>query len=353
MGLSLAVAVCEYCPVKWRRAIKRANIVFLSFYLGLLLLWLIRPDHLFLGDQEHIRRFITDRMDIVFEYGRACELFHGVSHTSVFLALMIAYWSIFPGKGLLENGLFIFLNFLTLFTTTRRGALIASVIGFLFSIRLSGRRGISTTLLLAIILATLTLFMFYSGVARHFIREDWHLIAQGRIEKAKKLGGSIPLRVSTYKEFSKRIMSNPFMPRGLGRKLIEEHWKGLVEKAGLQHGHNTMLNQAFYLGIQGALSLLIIIGGQFFLVLRALRMGTSGQDQQLMMVALVFMVIFWGINLFSDAFRHSSANLYWLITGLATGRAMYLTKVAPVIQQTNRGLSAQKVPQRTDQDQRA
>ncbi len=335
--MSLAVAVCEYCPVRWKHSIKWANIVFLLFYLGLLLLWLIRPDHLLLGDQEHIRRFIADRMDIIFEYGRACELFHGVSHTSVFLALMIAYWSIFPGKGLVENGLFIFLNFLTLFTTTRRGALIASVIGFLFSIRLSGRKGISVTLLLAIILATLSLAIFYSGVARHFIREDWHLIAQGQIEKAKKLGGSIPLRVSTYKEFSKRIMSKPFTPRGLGRKLIEEHWKGLVEKAGLQHGHNTMLNQAFYLGIQGALSLLIIIGGQFFLFLRALRMSASEQDRQLMMLALVFMVIFWGINLFSDAFRHGSANLYWLVTGLATGRAMFITKVSQVVSGSKQG----------------
>ncbi len=323
-SLSLCSAFSPSPPVAWRPIIKWANAVFLLSYLGMMLYWTLFPHNLILGDSNLINRFISDRSDIIFEFGRACELFHGVSHTSLYLALMIAFWSVSPWPAAWENISFMILDFFTLFTTTRRGAIMASVLGVLFSMKICRKRVASAIFPMAIVLLMVSSTLLYSGIGRHFVRENWHLIEKGQLDKAKRLGGSIPLRISTYWEFSSEIISDPLRPRGLGRKLIEKYWPGLVERAGLQHGHNTFLNQAFYLGVQGAMALLSLVVGQFCMFYRAMKRDPSGEDGQMMKVAIVFMIIYWLTNMFSDGFRHDSATLYWLFTGLATGRAFFV-----------------------------
>ncbi len=324
--LSLALATSKNCPLKWENILFGTNLVFLASYLGIMGAWLLFPHNLFWGDQELINRFIADRMDIVFEFGRTCKLFQGIHHTSIFLGLMIAFWSISPFKKPSVNFIFLFVNFLVLFTTTRRGAIIACLLGLFLSYKLTARK-IATLPAIAILFVVIAILgtVIGSGAGKHFVREDWHLISKGKIEEARHLGGSIPLRITTYREFIKEIAQHPFLPRGLGKKFIKEYWQQLVQKAGLQHGHNTFINQAFYMGIQGALALMAIIVSQWRLFWAALIKQKGKNEERLFIVALVFLLIYWTTNMFTDVFRHDSASLYWFFTAVATGRALQVT----------------------------
>jgi len=107
--------------------------------------------------------------------------------------------------------------------------------------------------------------------------------------------------------------------------LIKEYWQQLVQRAGLQHGHNTFLNQAFYMGIQGTLALVAVIVFQWKLFCTALKLQRGQAEEKLFIVALVFLLIYWTTNMFTDAFRHDSASLYWFFTAIATGRALWTT----------------------------
>ncbi len=313
-------------PLKWKSVLLWSNSIFLVFYLGSMAIWYLMPGSFFMGDKELIERFISTRTDIIFEFGRTCELFHGIHHTSLYLALMIAFWSVLPFKNILLNLFFLSINFLTLLTTTRRGALLACLLGLIFSQKIVQKQRVGTNIIVGLLLlASITVGVIVSDRGKHFVREDWRLISQGQIDKAKNLGGSIPLRISTYKEFLKEIAYQPFMPRGIGKKLIKEYWKPLIERAGLQHGHNTFINQAFYLGLQGAAALLAIITLQCVMLWKAIKLA-SFDEKQFLRVALVFIFIYWVTNLFTDAFRHDSASLYWFFTAIATGRALRITR---------------------------
>ncbi len=327
--VSLCLATTGDCPLRWEKVLIFANSIFLICYLGMMLTWLLFPKNLFFADQELIKRFVSDRMDMFFEFGRTCSLFHGIHHTSLFLGLMIAFWSVFPVKKVILNLLFLTANLFTLFTTTRRGAIIACLLGLLLSYKLSARKTPTVPIAISLFIVVAILgTALCSGIGKHFVREDWRLISKGKIDEARQLGGSIPLRITTYREFVKEIAKHPFLPRGLGKKFIKEHWQQLVQKAGLQHGHNTFLNQAFYLGIQGALALMAVIIVQWRLFWAALKRQKGAREEKLFVVALVFLIIYWTINMFTDAFRHDSASLYWFFTAVATGRALWITKGA-------------------------
>jgi len=309
------------CRVKWKEGLKTANMIFLLFYLGLMTQWILFPSHPLLIKQEAIP-ILHDTGDLIFNFGNSCRLFHGIHHTSLFLALMIAFWSaLSDNKSMWKNLCFLIFDFIALVTTTRRAATLASVTVLICSInrgKKAGRLLLLTVIFLSIIFSVIVVSSSY----KYFMRENWQLILKGNIEKARKLGGSIPLRISTYREFALEISQHPFTPMGIGKKLIKEYHRDLVKNAGLQHGHNTFLNFAFYMGTQGALALIAFIAVQASLFWKTFRDSDSRDDKQLMLVAMTFLIIFWGTNIFTDGFRHGSATLYWLFTAIPTGRAL-------------------------------
>jgi len=241
----------------------------------------------------------------------------------LFLELLIAFWCIRASAGDIDwkAAFMLLLSLVTLITTTRRAATTATVCGIgaaMFYYR-GGRKVFAATL--AIILCIFSLLSATRNT-RYFIRENWHLILEGNIQAAQKERGSIPLRVSTYKAFITEILRHPFCPRGLGKKLIKEYRPDLVKQAGLQHGHNTFINFSYYMGVQGAIALLIVIFVQFRLYMRCWKQNRDPEDKMLMALAMTFLLMFWGTNMFTDGFRHGSATLYWLFTAIPTGVAL-------------------------------
>ncbi len=315
--------------IEWEKSIRIANILFLLAYLGLMIQWIMFPNHPLCIRPEAIAR-IHSRWDAIFAFGNGCSLFHGIKHTSMFLTLMLAYWAVWATRGMLSiTGMAIFLlDLFTLLTTTRRAACLAVFSGICLAPLLfkSSARYLKVAIAF---LAVLVLVFVVSGNSEHFIRENWQLLMKGEVQKAKDLGGSIPLRISTYKVFTKQILKEPFKPHGLGRKLIKEYQAELVKKAGLLHGHNTFLNFAFYMGVQGSLALLGLILSQAWLFWTAWKKTPHGNEAPLMAVGLIFIFMFWGTNMFTDGFRHGSATMYWLFTAIPTGIALKINRSRP------------------------
>ncbi len=308
--------------IDWQQSLRIANIVFIIVYIGVMLQWILFPSHP-LFQERSIASELHTRWDRLFAFGNGCTLFHGIKHTSLFLTLVISFWAVRAAQAKLsKTGMTIFLmDLFALISTTRRAASLAVVAGICASSILfrHSSRYLKAALLF---FGALGIFFVISGNGGYFIRENWHLLLHGEVQKARDQGGSIPLRINTYKVFSEYIMENPFKPNGLGRKLIKEYRADLVKKAGLIHGHNTFLNFAFYMGIQGALTLLCLIICQARLLWQKWREEPHGEYASLMAVSLIFMLMFWATNMFTDGFCHGSATMYWLFTGLSTGVAI-------------------------------
>ncbi len=320
---SVAILVSN-CPnsIRWERSVITANALFLCAYLGLMLQWVVFPSSPLFPWADQIQGPLT-RWEAVFAFGNGCRVFHGIKHTSLFLTLVIAFWTVktvFGRLSLKEICIFL-LDLFTLLTTTRRGAILAVVSGFAAS-QIFFRKTSKPLVSALLFIAALGTMVVVSGNMKHFVREDWQLILKGEIEKARQLGGSIPLRVSTYRTFAREVIKDPLRPRGLGKKLIKEYRPKLVKEAGLLHGHNTLLNFAYYMGVQGALALSAIICIQAWLFIRCLKKGRRAPERTLMATALIFMLMFWGTNMVTDGFLHGSATMYWLFTAVPTGVAM-------------------------------
>ncbi len=308
--------------IRWERSILLANIIFLAAYMGLMVQWIIFPAHPLFSWPDQIQGPLA-RWDAVFAFGNGCRVFHGIKHTSLFLTLLLAFWTATAALGMIswkETSIF-FLDLFTLVTTTRRAAALAVLSGFAAAL-IFFRKKSGLLKLSMLFLAGLGALIILSGNTKHFVRENWQLIFRGEIEKARELGGSIPLRVSTYKTFSREVLSDPFRPRGIGKKLIKEYRPELVKKAGLLHGHNTFLNYAYYLGIQGAAALAAILAIQVWLFMSCWKKSSRPRERLLMATALIFMLMFWGTNMFTDGFLHGSATLYWLFTAVPVGVAL-------------------------------
>lgn len=308
--------------IEWAYAIKAANIIFITIYLSIMLQWVLFPDNpLFI--EPGVKLPQGDPAAAIFMFGNACSFFHGIIHTSMFLGLMISFQCINVLNTRFSWGassMFI-LDIFTLISTTRRAATLAAMAGTAIATLFykDARKFFAWVVLLVTIMAV---FIVSTGSTKYFIREDWKLILHGDIEQAKEKGGSIPLRVSTYREFIKEIVKSPFIERGLGRKLIKKYHAKFIARAGLYHGHNTFLNYAFYMGIQGMFALILIILAQGFMYWKCWKESRETQIKMLMAVSLVFLVVFWGTNMFTDGFRRNVATLYWLFSAVPTGIAL-------------------------------
>ena len=324
LNLLLFVIVAAYTMrnrMDWINPLTVAGILFPLLYLGIMAQWVVMPDTpLFMKPDSHIA---TDSATgLIFNFGNACSMFHGIHHTSLFLELLIAFWCVRASAGEInwKTCSLLLLNLVTLITTTRRAATISTVCGMALAMLFYNR---AKTVFACVSVAILCIFILISATCNtgYFIRENWHLILEGNIQAAQREGGSIPLRVSTYKAFIAEILRCPFCPRGLGKRLIKEYRPDLVKQAGLQHGHNTLINFAYYMGIQGSFALVLVILAQVRLYIRYWK-KSNHEDKMLMACALIFLFMFWGTNMFTDGFRHGSATLYWLFTAVPTGVAL-------------------------------
>ena len=305
----------------WLEIVTAANVVFLVFYLGLMSQWLFsQGEFWFLDTDTNLESAgIGDRI-FIFSYSNT--LFNGITHISIYLILLVAVAFIYlvRHQHRIRSLILLLLNLFALISTTRRGAIISVFAGMAVSpLFFSSAKRYFAIFSLLFCLTVSALFI--SDKTEYFIREDWKLMFQGEVRKAKDMGGSIPLRIYTYLTFTKEVLKHPFTGTGLGRRNIKRLMPDIIKEAGLVHGHNAFLERAIETGIQGALALLITIIIQARMLWYCWMDNDHPEIKGLMATGLLFMIMFWGTNMFTDGFRHGSSTLYWLFMAVPTGIA--------------------------------
>lgn len=308
----------------WLEIVTAANLVFLIFYLGLMSQWLVGQNEFWFLDTDINDMNIKSASigDRIFIFGYKNTLFHGFIHTSIYLTLLLAVvlTYLLKHQHKIRSMILLLVNLFVLISTTRRGAILSVSVGMTASsLFYSSAKKYFAIFFLLFCLTVSALFI--SDKTQHFIREDWGLIFQGEVRKAKDIGGSIPLRIYTYLTFTKEILKHPFAGTGVGKRNIRRLMPNIIKEAGLIHAHNTFLELAIETGIQGALALLITIIIQARMLWSCWKSDDHPEIKGLMATGLLFMVMFWGTNMFDDVFRQGSSTLYWLFMAVPTGIA--------------------------------
>ncbi|PXF58076.1 MAG: hypothetical protein C4B58_07865 [Deltaproteobacteria bacterium] len=307
--------------INWLKIVTAANVVFLILYLGLMSQWLVSQGEFWFLDTD-IDVESASIGDRIFIFSYANTLFNGIKHISIYLTLLVAVVFIYlvRHQHKIRSLILLLVNLFALISTSRRGAIISVFAGTAASSLFysSAKRYFAIFFLLFCLTVSA---LFISDKTQHFIREDWKLMFQGEVRKAKDMGGSIPLRIYTYITFTKEVFKHPFTGTGLGRRNIKRLMPDIIKEAGLVHGHNAFLELAIETGIQGALALLITIIIQARMLWSCWKNDDHPEIKGIMATSLLFMIMFWGTNMFTDGFRHGSSTLYWLFMAVPTGIA--------------------------------
>ena len=315
---------CATIPpnIKWLNIIVKINIIFLLIYFYVMLQWILMPTHpVFIPDHLIITNWRLQ--DIIFRYGNLTTLIHDTKHTGFFILLGMAAAAI-PALWIKKkkNYLILFLfNFITLITTVRRSHMIASLIGISIAVFFKPKllKRASILLLSAFISLLLTGgYLYTSGKLSYLVHEDWNKVLTGKIEAE----GSVFLRIISMKLYGAEMMKHPFQGVGLGKKNIKEAYPEIKSQIKLGHPHNIFINIACETGLQGAISLLLLIGAQAFLLIKAYRNTSSTEIQLILITGIVYICMFWIAQMATYGFRHGIATLYWLFTAIPTGYAL-------------------------------
>lgn len=311
------------------------NIIFLIIYMGVMLQWALAEDHLWFVDPDIIPKGSlwwldpaisikeASPIDKILSYGDGNLLVNSIKHTALYLLLFIAVIFVLIGEKREYRLLLPLLtvNLATLVSTTKRGSMIASVAGMgCAAIFYSNTRKLIFIGILLIAMSTV--FIFASGKDKYLIREDWNLLLHGKVAEAKKKGGSIPMRIYAYTEYVKTVFKHPFKGIGPERRNIKKAYPDVIKRCGLIHAHNVFINTAIYSGIQGMLALAAVIVFQAKMVWRLWKKATQYAERTLAAVTILFMIMFWVANIFTDGFNQGSALLYWMVTAIAVGRSL-------------------------------
>ncbi|MDL1959702.1 MAG: O-antigen ligase family protein [Deltaproteobacteria bacterium] len=319
----LSVFISKYLTI-WQTilVIKRVNLLFLIVYFFLILQWILMPHRPVFCKLPTLDGI--SYQDIFFLFSYTNNFFVSILDTSIYVLFFICLFfiTLITTKPTKTDIVMFAANMAVLISTTKRGGMLAVFSGFILAPLLTKcTYRYFTAICLCICIALSCLF--FTGAGKHFVRENWGLIMNGNIKQAWDERGSIPSRIYTYMAYSKQVLKQPFKGVGFGCKNIKYALPDVEKQAGLCHGHNTLLNYALEIGIQGAIFLLAVILSQARILWLALKKTEFNKQYHIFLVtSMLFMVMFWISNTFDDAFRHQTACYYWLITALITGFSM-------------------------------
>jgi O-antigen ligase len=320
---SLSIFISKYLTI-WQitSVVKKVNLLFLIVYFFLILQWILMPYRPAFCELQTLDGIAYQ--DIFFLFSYTNTFFADILHTSIYVLFFICLFlvTLITAKPAKTDIVMFAANMAVLISTTKRGGMLAVFSGFILAPLLTKctyRYFAAICICICIALS----YLFFTGTGKHFVRENWGLIMDGNIKQAWDEGGSIPLRIYTYMAYSKQVLKHPFKGVGFGCKNIKNALPDVKKQAGLNHGHNTLLNYALQIGIHGAIFLLAVILSQARILWLALKKTEYNKQYHIFLTAsMLFMVMFWISNTFDDAFRHETACYYWLITALITGFSM-------------------------------
>ena len=207
--------------------------------------------------------------------------------------------------------LLLVLNIFALYLTHTRGAFVALYLEFtllaVIVIKNNIRRfGAVAGLIL------ITMLLVYSMPQKVL----WHG-GKGLDLETSNPRNTVETRLIVWKNTVEKLVEDPFSPAGYGEVNFQRRFPG-KEFLGFTQAHNTFINTAVQLGVQGLIALLLII----YSVLNicwSIWKKEGARFQKFFALSVFIMTIgFFTANQFAEFYKDDTALLFWLFAGLCT-----------------------------------
>lgn len=169
--------------------------------------------------------------------------------------------------------------------------------------------------------------LFLSPGSRH--GERWHQL----LENPEAVGGTAGDLMAVWKFSAQELIRDPWKGIGLGRHSFSKAYPEFrrTHQPLLWHAHNTFVDLALQLGLQGLLAILAVMA-TLVACLWPRSPPAKGDTLGLWQAATAIMVVGFCIrNLFDDFFVDDTGLFFWLLTGLAMGSRALGQRAADLI----------------------
>ncbi len=254
---------------------------------------------------------------------RMGSLHQGYEAYAQYLIMVLPFnilWLIYPagGEGWARHravlwGLLV-LNVSALYLTHTRGAWIAFWVEVLLIIFFAIKKTALKAGLIAAFVALSALFVVSlpSDVL-------WHGKSGVSLdEKTMMESNTGNTRLVMWKASVEELAKNPFKGAGYGKTMFRWRFKGRAF-AGIEQAHNTFVNTAIQLGIQGLLALVFIICVVIRMNWQGFKDARDGFEAMFFLSVMVMTAGFFIANQFAEFYIDDTALLFWLLVGLSAG----------------------------------
>lgn len=224
------------------------------------------------------------------------------------------------------------LNCFELYLTRTRGAWVAFMLELLLIAMILPRKNAVRLACAGVIIVILSLAL--SVLPQNLV---WHGNKELNVSSpgAETEMNTAETRLVIWKEVFKEISKNPLKGAGYGKAIFKEKFKGKEfmkrkEISWLDHAHNTFVDIAIQLGVQGVLALLLII----FVILKmswaTFTAGATDFDRKFGLAAFVMTIGFFTANQVAEFYIDDLALLFWFLTGMLASAYRRSTAAAAV-----------------------
>jgi len=134
---------------------------------------------------------------------------------------------------------------------------------------------------------------------------------------------TVETRLRMWKGFFREFSKNPFEPAGYGKTNFKRKYKGddFTDAVGdkgveFEQAHNTFINTAAQLGIQGLIALLFIIYTVLKISLKAWKRGLSDFDRAFGLSMFIMTIGFFTANQFAEFYIDDTSLMFWIFVGM-------------------------------------
>lgn len=217
-------------------------------------------------------------------------------------------------RGLARQRIFVILiialNLMALYLTHTRGAWIALWVEVFLLTFLVVR-----DIRLRLVIAALLIIIPIAGLKVLPESVVWHGSKGLDIPERNIIVNTGSARLKVWRGALKGIRENPFDASGYGKTNFMRRFPG-QEFLGFDQAHNTFVNTAVQLGVQGLTALLIIIGAVLFTAWKVYRREEDPFRKLFAAAVIVMTAGFFTANMFAEFYIDDTALLFWIIVAL-------------------------------------
>jgi O-antigen ligase len=222
------------------------------------------------------------------------------------------------------------LNTFALFLTHTRGAWIAFWAELLLvSIFAIKRTAIKIFLISGLVI--ITLLMIKILPTNVILHGEKATILTSDADITKGLGKA---RLIMWKASLEEILKNPFKGSGYGKTTFRWKFKDRIF-AGSEQSHNTFVNTAIQLGIQGLIALLFIIYVILIFQWRCFKKAKTNFQLLYFLSIMIMTIGFFIGNMFAEFYIDDTVQMFWLLIGLSVALHRIQKKEEMIKKMTN------------------